>query len=69
MSCRLYRNIVKIIKIKTIERHTVVERLEVANEFNIFIDGGFFGVNCPSQHMAAELHVVLSWRQNKKTTS
>lgn len=48
------------------EGHTVIERLEVADELNIFINRGFFGVNGPSQHMTAELHVILSWRQKRK---
>lgn len=48
------------------EGHTVIERLEVADELNIFINRGFFGVNGPSQHMTAELHVTLSWRQKRK---
>lgn len=43
---------------------TIVKRLEVADEFYIFINRRFFGVDGPSQHMAAELHVVLSWEQN-----
>lgn len=47
------------------EGHTVIERLEVADELNIFINRGFFGVNGPSQHMTAELHVILSWRQKR----
>lgn len=43
-----------------LECHTIIKRLEIANESNIFIYRWFFGVNGPSQHMAAELHMVLS---------
>lgn len=52
---------------RSFERRTVVEGFEVANEFHIFIDRRSFGVDGPSQHMAAELHVIFSWRTKKKT--
>lgn len=44
------------------EKRTIVEGFEVANEFDIFIDRRFFGVDGPSQHMAAELHVIFCCR-------
>lgn len=74
-TCKLVWKIVFIKKKKknifwnsshAVRGHTVIERLEVADELNIFINRGFFGVNGPSQHMTAELHVILSWRQKRK---
>lgn len=47
---------------KIIWKRTIVEGFKVANEFDVFIDGRFFGVDGPSQHVAAELHVIFSWR-------
>lgn len=51
----------------TCRLRTVAERLEVPDELDIFVDGCFFRVNGPSEHVAAELHVVLSWRTSTRS--
>lgn len=48
------------VNVLQIKCHTIIERLEIANESNIFIYRWFFGVDGPSQYMTAELHMVLS---------
>lgn len=41
-------------------RRTIIERLEIADELNILIDRReFLRVNGSSQHMTAELQMIL----------
>lgn len=41
---------------------TVVERLEVADKFDVLVHRRFFGVHRASEHVTAKLQLALSWK-------
>lgn len=42
-------------------RLTIIQGLEVSDELDVLVHGGLFGVDGPSEHVAAELELIFCW--------